>query len=264
VNIEDKIYKIIKKQVECGDKNINDLSKIGLTKLDYSEFIKYSTANVDGFNETYPEFLGVPVFLSNSDGSSRAYFKGSELNKSIGIIGSAGRGSDVDRLGVHYWNVMLESAANLIEHTASNILISGGAAWADHIAVSIFLKNTSLFSLHLHLPCPFKDGKFEENTNVGKTANHYHALCSSKLGVDTLSQIQFAIEHGCKVTVSDGFYARNYLVSEESDILLAYTFGDEKRLKDGGTKHTFDTFLKKKSRGLAFHYNLNEEKIYTY
>ena len=265
MQIHEKIKYIIDKRLSKNRKfTINDLTIISLNKPDYNNFINYEKENNSEFIEKSPEFLGKKVILSNSNGASRVYFSAKNLNKSIGVIGTAGRKDDASKLGVLEWEFMVKSCGKLIESTCSNILVSGGAAWADHVAVHIFLRNPSTLKLVLHLPAEFIDGKFSETTPDGKTANFYHKQFSEKLGVDSLSQIREAIDLGCEVSYYDGFKQRNFCVARDSELMLAFTFGDEKNLKDGGTKHTFEEFLHKEIRGLGFHINLNDSQVYVF
>tara|TARA_R110002126_G_scaffold106240_1_gene241098 strand:+ start:244 stop:717 length:474 start_codon:yes stop_codon:yes gene_type:complete len=124
------------------------------------------------------------------------------------------------------------------------VLVSGGAAWADHLAVSLFLGDSS-FELELYLPAPFKNALYvqlvDHYMDPGRISNYYHGKFGKKMSDShaTLRGIQRAIDAGAMVKVSKGFKARNLIVSG-SDILLAYTWGEGDVPKDGGTKHTWD------------------------
>jgi hypothetical protein len=265
MHIHEKIKSIIDRRLLKNSKfTINDVTIICLNADDYNIFIEYEKENNPDFIETNPEFLGKKVVLSNSNGASRVYFTVKSSNKSIGVIGTAGRKDDESKLGVLEWEFMVKSCGKLIESTCSNILVSGGAAWADHVAVHMFLNNPTKLKLILHLPAEFEDGKFSESTPDGKTANFYHKQFSEKLGVDSLAQIKEAIRLGCDVSYYGGFKIRNLYVARDSELMLAFTFGDDKNLKDGGTKHTFEEFLRKEIRGLGFHVNLNDLLAYVF
>jgi len=80
---------------------------------------------------------------------------------------------------------MVETARGLIERRAEtddawkweNIeLISGGAAWSDHVAVSLFLaQQIARFPLVLHLPTRFdSEGERFVADTVGGVANFHH------------------------------------------------------------------------------------------
>lgn len=127
-------------------------------------------------------------------------------------------------------------------------LVSGGAAWGDHVAVSLFLEPTyPVCSLDLELPCPFRNRYVETTgswqTNPGKLANALHRDFSSKVGFDSLRQIEQATQdERCNVCVSNGFHARNAKIAEV-DLLLAFAFGEP----SGGTLNTWEQARNKRA-----------------
>lgn len=172
----------------------------------------------------------------------------------IGIIGTAGRKDDASRLKSDSFERMYEAACETITEWEVKEAISGGAAWADHIAVRAFLDGI-VTSLHLHFPAPFAARKFQ-GSGDGEIANHYHRKFTAVRAVDSLAEIEEAIAKGAKVTVGNGFHARNRAVGRDATHLLAFTFGPGKTaisdcvrhdpgyrdaaaagLKDGGTAH---------------------------
>jgi hypothetical protein len=179
--------------------------------------------------------------------------------KSISIIGSAGRGKDAERLDRDLYDAMYrETLATIGEHGIDEA-VSGGAAFADHVAVRLFLSNV-VASLRLYLPATFDGRAFVPNarvhSNPGKTANHHHADFKASCGVDGLSEIRDAIAKGAKVEVYSGFKRRNLEVAGNCTHMQAFTFGtkatsvflpdhpgftsaEEAGLKDGGTAHTW-------------------------
>lgn len=256
-----KIKSLVNKSISTGQYSLDDLSCILLNKEDWKSYCEYKSS----IGEDDREMFGVPIKLTNATGPSRCYFLHSRVTRKIGIIGTAGRNEDLSKLDKDVWRFMKQSAGKLIETTGCNHFISGGAAWSDHLAVSLFINNSEHTSLSLHLPCEFKNGKFDDVFKTGKTLNYHHKNFSEKLGVDSLIQIEKSIELGADITVSnDSFYERNSKIAEESNILLAFTFGDGKFLKKGGTRDTFEKFLTKENRGIAFHINLSDCKIYIY
>jgi hypothetical protein len=175
----------------------------------------------------------------------------------IAIIGTAGRRDDAARLSRDTFMAMVRVARAHIDELRANghfsasdepvVAVSGGAAWADHVAVSLFLSG-HVDMLELHLPCPFDmanrrfqdDGTRDFRTNPGGTANYYHRQFSAKMGGNTLDGIRRAIDSGAIVKIGDGFHGRNKRVAQ-SQHMLAFTFGDGDVPKDGGTKHTWDS-----------------------
>ena len=158
----------------------------------------------------------------------------------IAIIGTAGRRDDGPRLTDRTFSCMLLEARRVLAALPRpHALQSGGAAWADHVAVTLFLHGV-VDGLTLHLPAPLRRlGGFDEAHLDGRIANHYHRAFSDALRHDTLGDLADAVERGAAVTTSSGFLHRNLLVGR-CDFLLAFTFGPGAVPKDGGTKHAWD------------------------
>ena len=183
------------------------------------------------------------------------------------VIGTAGRRDDQQKITADHFDFMCGYA---LQHLENTDCISGGAAWADHVAVVLFNAGY-LNSLTLALPCNFVNDCFEgrEFRSPGSTANYYHRLFTQKRGKDSLSEIATAIKNGAHTKVYNGFFARNSRVAQAQDLLIAFTFGTktdtyypgqpgyinagQAGLKDGGTAHTWD-----KSHALTkMHVNLH-------
>lgn len=164
---------------------------------------------------------------------------------------------------------MLGHAQAIVNAQTSPItLVSGGAAVADHLAVLLYLNDPKL-QLTLHLPAPFdlqKQQFVETPGNMyapGNIANYYHRKATKSCGVKSLEQIAQAINKGAKVIVTPGFKERNTKVAQESDVLVAFTFGDGAVLKDGGTLDTTRKFLKAKAGAPSYHVDLFQMKVYS-
>jgi len=133
---------------------------------------------------------------------------------------------------------------------ADDILISGGAAWADHLAVHAFL-NGWCQALELYLPAPLqaaagKPAQFWGGFGTsGGAANHYHELFAKLRGVDGRDEILEAARRGALLTneaPSPGYAAmmrRNAKVAARCSDVLAYTFGAGEEPADGGTLTTW-------------------------
>lgn len=183
----------------------------------------------------------------------------------LAIIGTAGRGSDGQNLTPAVWNRAKRLVLDFIQKYKTTELISGGAAWADHMAVELFNKKL-VERLVLALPCPFdviqKEFIEQGAKSCGATANYYHHLQSRKLNKNTLEELAKAIKSDAEIIVGNGFLNRNLIVANRADGVLAITFGDKQKLKDGGTAHTMSNFIKKKTNKYAFHLDLNSMEIY--
>lgn len=195
----------------------------------------------------------------------------------FGICGTAGRKDDEKRLSRKHFDAMCLVASGLIDQCEKNnykitTLISGGAAYADFVAVKLFL-DKKVPNLKVYLPSKWECGRFYDSgirdsfKNPGGTANYYHKKFQTKTGINSLSQMQIAMHEGAEfIPVEKGFYARNYLVAKESDFLLAITFGNERELKPGGSAHCMKCYLDRvRKEGIfdkSFHYDLNSGKVF--
>ncbi len=197
------------------------------------------------------------------------------------IVGTAGRKEDGKKLSRQHFEAMMLVATGLLEQiNESNYpishLVSGGAAWADHVAVRMFL-DKKVPHLRLFLPDLWENGSYHDTgdkdpyRNPGGTANYYHGLFQRATGINSLSDIQIAKAEGADLIDRNrqgkplGFHARNALVAK-SDFILACTFGDKHMLKDGGTADTIRKYLERvRKEGIfdkSFHYDLTTKQIY--
>lgn len=164
----------------------------------------------------------------------------------IAVIGTAGRDQKYP-MGRHHWDWMLRDARSRIPEGSH--LISGGAAWTDHLAVVLFLEGHAK-KLTLHLPAPLVNGVFiGPYKSAGSVANYYHGRFSGVLGYSTIAQIVAAAERpDCDGTYepdAPGYQAmfdRNRKVAANAEAMLAYTFGPGPKPADGGTLYTWDLF----------------------
>jgi hypothetical protein len=204
------------------------------------------------------------------------------MDTTFAIVGTAGRKDDANRLSKNHFEAMCECARLLLKQFEESeygvdTLVSGGAAWADHVAVKLFL-NKEAPKLKLFLPCqydananmfdptPLNEHEREEGYSTGETANRLHGRFSRKVGFSSLGELSLAIQQGAQVYVPrGGFYGRNAMVAQ-SDIILAMTFGDKEWLKEGGTANTMMNYLNRvKKFGFfdkSFHYDLNSGDIF--
>jgi hypothetical protein len=166
----------------------------------------------------------------------------------LAIIGTAGRKDDGRKLSRAIYLKMYRYARNLIlQGTFGNQqeleLVSGGAAWADHIAVSLHKDPELKLPLTLFFPA---DWDFTKQCYCGNqaasTANYYHEKFSRDVGVNTLTGLEQALlDKNVTYFVNlKGFLERNIQVATLADVVLAFTFGKGEVPKDGGTRHTWD------------------------
>lgn len=161
--------------------------------------------------------------------------------KTLAVIGTAGRGADGTKLTPFHWTAMVAAAYEVALSEKVTDLVSGGAAWADHVAVAM----SGSFPVKLYIP------EWERDLDI---AAFYHRRFSGVIKEDTWSQV-----HAVSNIVNHrGFKDRNTLVARDADVSIAMTFGDGPNVKDGGTA---DTVRKMACPG--YHFDLNNLSLHT-
>jgi len=165
----------------------------------------------------------------------------------VAIIGTCGR-TQGDRLEPETFDFMCSKARTAITDTlgldpSTVELVSGGAAWADHVAVQLF-NEEFVSKLTLHLPVALEATKFHTNntysfkTNPGYSANKYHKSFSEITSKNSIAELHQAIESGASVQVHQGFHARNKVIAQ-AEFMIAFTWGEGDYPAKGGTSHTW-------------------------
>lgn len=172
----------------------------------------------------------------------------------IAVIGSAGRGNDARKFCHGLFEHMVKRVWREIERVSQTIkpprktirLVSGGAAWGDHVAVALFLDG-KVDQLHLHLPCEFFGyWKKFSGGSVSRRVNQLHDEFTRVSGVDSLKDLVKVVEMpGCSTFVHDGFFARNSEIARSVDCVIALTWSRTMEPSPGGTK---DTWTKSKAK----------------
>jgi hypothetical protein len=166
------------------------------------------------------------------------------LERTLAIIGTAGRQGDAENLTKHHWFKMIGAALKVIQLENITALISGGAAWADHVAVHLHL--TRNYPVQIIIP------RNDEDIN---TSLRYHEVFSRVLGGRTWAEVG-----KCEPRSHGRFKDRNTLVAAGCDVYLAMTFGKGREVKDGGT---LDTVTKMDGHGVpGYHLDLNTFKLF--
>lgn len=164
----------------------------------------------------------------------------------LAVIGTAGR-DKTKVMDVALWRAMCSDLRARVR--ADDVLVSGGAGWADHLAVHAFLQGWCP-ALRLYLPAPLVQvhGRWQfagAGQSSGSAANWYHARFSAAVGVDSIAQIHQARERGAVVEAEParagfgGMFARNAKVASDCSAVLAYTFNHGDQPADGGTLNTW-------------------------
>ncbi len=166
----------------------------------------------------------------------------------VSIIGTAGR-SYRSPTPEMYHKMILSAISYLRAVSGNIILVSGGAAWSDHVAVHLYLYRQQyslpITQLRLYLPCAFDTltkkyvdtGATDWRVNPGRISNTYHQQFSYSIGNNSFEELATSISTAY-IEIYNGFHARNSRVAQ-SEYVLAFTWGEHEP-EDGGTKDTWN------------------------
>jgi hypothetical protein len=155
----------------------------------------------------------------------------------VSVVGSAGRDpAEDERISKDLFHEMKIMTIKIIQkHIQSDLktikLVSGGAALADHVAVSLFIENQGFEGLTLHLPTKWESnlmryydsGEKDFRSNPGRTANKFHEKFSKLIGIQSLEEVEKARLLGAQFHIWNGFHARNTKVAK-CDLMIAFTW----------------------------------------
>jgi hypothetical protein len=197
----------------------------------------------------------------------------------LAVIGTAGRQEDINFLDKKLYDKMYSNLISTMEEWNILSLVSGGAAWGDHLAIRAFLEKKSKH-LILCLPAPFEKGHFIARGD-GSIVNRYHDIFTHKCKIDSRQEITLAIQNGAEVHIGVGFIDRNLEVSRLASHMIAFTFGGGETicdcyptdegfsvsrkagLKDGGTSHTWRSAYKCYiKRHIPLHWLRKQEEVF--
>ena len=163
----------------------------------------------------------------------------------ISIIGTAGKNARSHERAMLDKNLFIKMAQAALDifPKDNHLLVSSGTAYAEHIAIWLFLNGPNLKmqnTLHIHLPSLFdlEQKRFYGNTDAD-VANLYHRYFTWRTGINSLGEIAQALQmESCTHTISNGFKEWNLLVGN-TDLLIAFTFGADGMPDTHGTRHTW-------------------------
>jgi hypothetical protein len=173
----------------------------------------------------------------------------------VAIVGCAGRGEDARLLSASVYERMVAMGVECVDSICESKyvhLVSGGAAWSDHVAVTMFLTG-EYAGLTLHLPCAWTGSKYLDNgastwkQNPGRSANRYHTEFSCSIGRSSFGELNEAINRGAEVCVHRGFFARNSAIANTPYLIAFSTLLSAEPTRGG----TLDTW--KKATGMKWH-----------
>lgn len=208
----------------------------------------------------------------------------------VAIVGTSGREpEDAKRLTREVYRAMCKEAERVIRDEwklapSAVRLVSGGSAWADHVAVDLFLSTRHPFhpaaatataaahygGLTLFLPAPIlpstsvlSDGYlFSTTSTYGKRLNGLHRAFSAKAKsvkraserkhCRSITDMTDAKVFGAVLDTSSsnkgGFLARNTRIAQAAQYLLALTWGDDVKAPKAASG-THDTWRKAQAAG---------------
>jgi len=152
----------------------------------------------------------------------------------LAVIGTAGRSGG---LLPSHWEFMIRKTREHIQAIVATRLVSGGAAWSDHVAVELHKEG---IPLRIHIP--------KEGTRAAGTTRYYHEKFARIRGLDPLVTLT-EVNNVKDVVYYEGpgsspFFTSNSVVAKEADYLLAFTM-DLPGKVSGGTGDTWKKFLSK-------------------
>ncbi len=164
---------------------------------------------------------------------------------SFAVIGTAGERDDKQYLTQAHYTRMVNATYKLLNHLNINgqdtKFYSGGAAWADHLIVTLSLQGSiDPKNITLYLPSHFTDrGHFVNHQGeigfIEQTTQHYHRLFKEITGIDAIQDLLKIKSLGATlIPGNSNFHRRNSLVAKAvspDGILLAFTFGQENYLQ---------------------------------
>ena len=130
-------------------------------------------------------------------------------------------------------------------------LVAGGAAFVDHVAISLFTAQYVNY-LDLALPAKFIGNKYY-NSKCGQGSNRYHELFSQQCQIDSLQQLGTVLQQPqCTYSEYNNFTNRNRVVSN-SEYLIAGSWGSH---PTGGTLQTYNMYYQR-TKVKPYYINLN-------
>lgn len=170
----------------------------------------------------------------------------------VAIIGFAGGHCSAPLSAELYERMVARAEAIIRDEFGLDIatieLVSGGAAWSDHVAVTLFLRHAPP-TLTLHAPCEWNatSGRFVDNgrgtgwkENPAHYANKLHARFATTTALQPWTDLLDAVARGATVHTHRGFHARNTAVAAAATHMIAFSEADGTAPDRGGTRDTWD------------------------
>jgi len=167
----------------------------------------------------------------------------------VAIIGTAGRKEDARRMSKALFDRMVDHAAHqqrVVWKLPNDrvVLVSGGSAWADHVAVRLFLNEAldpdghPYAGLQLFLPCPFiltaataralDNGSWQWQANPGRLLNSLHQAFSQTMQKEKEMKSASAASAAASasgISASQHQFQHQSQIPSLNDIAVAKSFG---------------------------------------
>ena len=168
----------------------------------------------------------------------------------IAIIGTAGRDLELKLVNSQRFKSMIDQVKNYVTQELKHdlkdvILVSGGSSFSDHVAVALFLQ-CKFQGLHLYMPCKF-DPLLKQFANcaTGICLQDLHLKTSQLMNQDSLEDLknvylQKSTNKNVVINEYNGFLARNLLIAQNCDYMIAFTPNNCEPSSKSGTGHTWN------------------------
>lgn len=143
----------------------------------------------------------------------------------LSIVGTAGAGPGGAGLTRDHYDRMMLVVMKVMRTFGAERVVGGGSPWAGHLAVRLAIDRVvPAARLTLRLPCGFELGLFDAGTPAGRIANAGHRAFAAATAIDSLGEVDDAIDRGCEVETLPDLRARNDALGA-CDGLLAFCRG---------------------------------------
>jgi hypothetical protein len=162
----------------------------------------------------------------------------------VAIVGSIGREDEAKQMSKELYQKMQNIVKKILQErgyqTKDITFVGGGNAFAEHLAVSLFLESSES-RLELYLPCTL-DQLFGSSSATGIFLVKRHRTFSEKVFFKpntSLEHLKEAIKRGAQIKeIKEGISERNLYVAQSVDLLIAFTFSsrhDQLKINGGAS-----------------------------
>ena len=141
------------------------------------------------------------------------------------IVGTAGMGADAGRGTAATYERMVMMATTLVRRMRFDVVAASGAPWAGHVGVGLVAGRViPARALRLVVAGGFEDGGFAGPAEARDLHERAHRAFRQATGIDSLGELDEAVEAGAVVEAASGLRARDAALAL-ADVALAFTYG---------------------------------------